>query len=259
MLCFICQSLFNSADALIAHLKKKHYLNTLSTFRCTNCIQSFQNLTSFKRHLNRKHQSHLSFKKDANSDTNEKKTISTSTSESITSPQIVNTVQIINNIQNKSCQSCTQAEFPSLQLLDNIATDNDEQNTFNFEEDYKDFINSVENLLLSWHNNNNFSRKDVYGIADAIKEILLSPLLNIFQKFANQNFKNDLSTYNGFLHVIHKLRNLFNFGSSDYLFTQWLKKTINYNQSKNSQLIKESVEFIAPDLSNIRKIKLQAH
>lgn len=58
MICFKCQRSFLTISFLIAHLKRVHYLNeSNNTYRCVEnkCFQNFQNLSSYKRHLIRKH------------------------------------------------------------------------------------------------------------------------------------------------------------------------------------------------------------
>ena len=57
MYCFVCKSNFYSANLLTEHLKKVHFLGSHSTYRCieNSCSQVFQSLSSFKRHVMRKH------------------------------------------------------------------------------------------------------------------------------------------------------------------------------------------------------------
>lgn len=55
MECFICRKKFGSLQTLILHFKKLHDIRTESFIRCCDCIQSFQGLFRFKRHVNRHH------------------------------------------------------------------------------------------------------------------------------------------------------------------------------------------------------------
>lgn len=57
MRCFICHNDFVTLSLMIRHFKHQHDLKTNSIFRCAEVgySQSFQNLCSFKKHMNRKH------------------------------------------------------------------------------------------------------------------------------------------------------------------------------------------------------------
>ncbi|KAF0717400.1 Uncharacterized protein FWK35_00025683 [Aphis craccivora] len=57
MICFICKQKFSELQALVVHYKCIHLLKSSSTYQCTEqqCIQLFPNLSSFKKHLARKH------------------------------------------------------------------------------------------------------------------------------------------------------------------------------------------------------------
>lgn len=57
MLCYICHRNFQLLTLLIEHFKNEHGLTTNSVFRCyeNDCNRSFQNLSSFKKHMKIKH------------------------------------------------------------------------------------------------------------------------------------------------------------------------------------------------------------
>jgi len=57
MICFICKQQISELQALVVHYKCIHLLKSSSTYQCTEkqCTQLFPNLSSFKKHLARKH------------------------------------------------------------------------------------------------------------------------------------------------------------------------------------------------------------
>ena len=57
MICFICRKNFVSIKVGINHLRKHHNLSQTCTYRCieSSCTQAFQNVSSFKKHILKKH------------------------------------------------------------------------------------------------------------------------------------------------------------------------------------------------------------
>jgi len=61
MKCFVCKNNLENLKSLIIHLKIFHSLHAHSSYKCIedSCSQSFQNLNSFKKHVNTKHLKNL--------------------------------------------------------------------------------------------------------------------------------------------------------------------------------------------------------
>jgi len=57
MICYICKMEVQDLDALVVHYKIIHVLKPNSTYTCCeeSCSQSFNALSSFKRHVLKKH------------------------------------------------------------------------------------------------------------------------------------------------------------------------------------------------------------
>jgi len=57
MICFICKKHLLTFASLISHYKIIHLLGPHSSYTCSenNCTQSFQTLSSFKKHFIKKH------------------------------------------------------------------------------------------------------------------------------------------------------------------------------------------------------------
>lgn len=57
MICYICRINIRDLQALVIHYKIIHLLKPDSGYSCleNSCSQSFQNLSSFKRHVTKKH------------------------------------------------------------------------------------------------------------------------------------------------------------------------------------------------------------
>lgn len=213
MLCFLCQSAFMSLETLAAHFKNQHNLSPNEIFRCCeeSCHQIFSNLSSFKKHAKRKH-------------------FSNSTDMSL------NVKSHLLNIHENSAKvsSPTNSNYennyhdPCINTDDTFQGNNDETSpkpsvpVFDAGSALKDIAKFATEFSLTLHNNNNFSRQDVFEIQDQVKKFLIVPILNVCKSFAISKM-NDDGILNEFCDLISNFRDPFKHISSDYLLFKWLK------------------------------------
>lgn len=190
MECFICRKKFGGLKTLILHFKKLHNIRTESFIRCCNCTQSFQGLFRFKRHVNRHH-------------------INTSNELPQVCENVQNLAPPVHKYSNNSGGAIWDGSQPSCSSVMNEPTlhrrnlelnDADPggkegkflqqsmpQSSFKSAFDLKSFKEkisaSVLRFSLSLHNQNNFSRKDVFFVQSLVTEHIVAPLIDVFQCF----------------------------------------------------------------------------
>lgn len=137
MICFICKAVVNSLHALVAHFKIIHLLKPNSNYTCCEalCSQSFNCLSSFKRHILKKHISQNS-----------------------------NNIILLNNEQHNifnNKDSYENKNSCSNENKDNECVDNVVITTFDFENAVELLYQFTVKFILSLHNSNNFNISDV--------------------------------------------------------------------------------------------------
>ncbi|KAF0764466.1 zinc finger MYM-type protein 1-like [Aphis craccivora] len=182
-------------QALVVHFKIIHLLKSDSAYTCLEnaCSQSFNCLSSFKRHVNKKHiiSDHVF------------QNISTNT----------------NNVDVQISKKIKLNYEPSLNLEEPF---HDElTNNFNFENSTKVLYESTVKFILSLYNNNNFNISDVHYIQSGIKENILKPMAYLLKNVVNKDIKEPilLSTFNRLEKVI---LNPFIYCSTEYRLNKWL-------------------------------------
>lgn len=109
----------------------------------------------------------------------------------------------------------------------------------------------ITKFVLSLHNNNNFSRKDVLGIEESVKTFLIDPLLNTLIAFAACNFLKNTVLYNTFHGLITSFRNPFKFFNTDHLLFKtlqdrnYLEKTEQFIIDKKISVMHKSGSLVA--------------
>lgn len=243
MLCYICKKDFKSICSLVFHFKRSHYLKTNSIFRCceTNCLQIFKNLSSFKKHMMRKH-------------VNEEDIDDKFESQDYNFDETQNDVQNNTKFYASADHSAASliCNYPACTSYDNInetrisemiEIENNSIPEFQMEESLKKMGNSVTEFVLTLHNNNNFSRKDVFKIQKYANKYLIDPLLNIMKSFVNNKLQENSSVHSEFCSLISNCRNPFKFVNTEYLLYKWLKSE-DYIQNVQEFTIDDSVSAI---------------
>ncbi|XP_030757984.1 uncharacterized protein LOC115883721 isoform X1 [Sitophilus oryzae] len=207
MLCFVCKTNHSNLEKLVRHFKCCHNLNSNSTFRCYECGQCFQNLSSFKRHMNRKHlvdEVLVNCTDKGNDDFTINMDIPVTSDNSLLSDSNCPRSVFVDN------------KTPGDKIDEEIQN---EPEQFNFDSLHKKVENAALQFLLSLHNNDNFTRKDVLQIQNIANGYLLEPLLDMFMNFAKCNIQyQNPALYNEMSSLISNCRNPFKAFSSDYLF-----------------------------------------
>lgn len=204
MSCFVCKKEFDHIDILMHHLRKKHDLNSNSTFRCFDkkCSLLFMSSSSYKRHIRRLHVK--AFKP-----TEVEKQI-TPNAEKINESSVL--------IQNEIILDSSLANSASTEI--NCG----KEKVFEKEIAIKKLLESALKWSISLHSNDNFSRKDVYEIQKGSLNFIIKPLLEIFDSFARCKLQSNEVILNEICSVINACTNPFEKCDSDYLLTQCLRK-----------------------------------
>lgn len=199
MMCFVCKCCVENLKSLIIHFKIMHSLNTSSTFKCCedDCSQLFQNLNSFKKHVNTKH------------------------------------ILSINNVPTNQIESDINTVFNSNHLSDHTCTNealtnNTSQSQPNCQPIHFDLVtaiflfykSSVEFSLIL-HNNNSFTRKDVTNIQKNITEKIIKPITVILENIIKTNIRVPMLMLK-FNRVTSIMSDPFKLCSSEYLLNKWL-------------------------------------
>ncbi|XP_024875366.1 uncharacterized protein LOC112456837 [Temnothorax curvispinosus] len=243
MLCYICNKDFKSLCLLICHFKRSHDLKTNSIFRCckSNCLQIFKNLSSFKKHITRKHVNDKDIgnkfesqdcnfddtQNDIQNNTEFDASASHSTASLVSNYPVCTSYDDINETRTSEIIEIENSSIPEFQM----------------EESLKKMVDSVTEFVLTLHNNNNFSRKDVFKIQKYANKCLIDPLLDIMKSFINNKLHANSSVYNEFSSLISNCRNPFKFLNTDYLLYKWLKSE-NYIENVQEFTIDDAISGI---------------
>lgn len=220
MLCFICKINHKDLNSLIDHFKRDHQLTRESTFRCSECRQSFQSLYSFKRNVKHQHSNAegtnvFEAPKTPNNDwcveIDETLNCNAASTSSTTTKNMSYSVPNIKYDLVNTIEMPTDGALP-------------ESHKFDFDLFQKKLITFALKFSLSLHNNDNFSRKDVLEVQEFAIKYLLDPLLDTFMTYARCNFQHkDPSLFNEFCSLVSNFRNPFKSFNSDYLLYKLLK------------------------------------
>lgn len=138
----------------------------------------------------------------------------------------------------------TNKSIPVVKSIENeIEVNNAVKGNLNFEVLFEKMLTCVTKFVLSLHNNNNFSRKDVYAIQKSVNNCLVDPILDTFKSFADEKLETNTLIYNEFVNIISKCRNPFKSMSSDYLLNEYLKKNY-YIEDINEFTISSEISSI---------------
>jgi len=168
MICFICKVVVNNLHALVAHFKIIHLLKPDSTYTCCEafCSQSFNCLSSFKRHILKKYV--------------------TQNSNNIILPPNEQQNNILNNEISNDKNNFSNENNDS-QCVDNIVI-----STFDFENSVELLYQFTVKFILSLHNSNNFNISDVMFIQSEMKENVLKPMASVFKKLVEKEINEPL-------------------------------------------------------------------
>ncbi|KAF0691488.1 C2H2-type domain-containing protein, partial [Aphis craccivora] len=181
-------------DALVVHYKIIHVLKPNSTYTCCeeSCSQSFNALSSFKRHVLKKHICvHVSPNMQQN----------------VQNSEMYNT--LTHNLNNTN--DCEQ---------ENVL--NDPVTIFNFDNEVNLLYESTIKFVLSLYNHNNFNNSDVLFIQAGIKDFILKPMASILKHVKNEI--NDAILLSKFHKFETILLDPFLYCSTEYRLCNWLKQ-----------------------------------
>lgn len=199
MFCSVCEVQAPTLASLVTHYKVKHLLGPFSTYTCkeNNCSQSFQTLSSFKKHVLKKH---------------------------IKTFQNDEMAQYNNNSSIDHQNVITQ----DINIVDNMLTDKlpDEVpqipsgKTFNVDICIQQFHSLAVQFCLNLHNNNNFCRSDVLNIKNDIEEKIIRPITTLLESI--QIEIKDPLIRSQFSAVTLAISDTFKFCKTENLLNNWL-------------------------------------
>lgn len=238
MFCFICKINHKNLDSLTDHFKRDHQLTRKSTFRCSECCQSFQSLYSFKRHIKHQHTVAVNFFEESPTPNND---ICMEIDETLN----CNVSSTSSTTKNMS-YSVPNTKYDDFDDTIETATGGALPESHKFEIDIfqKKLIKFALQFVLSLHNNDNFSRKDVLEVQEFANKYLLDPLLDTFITYARCSFEHeDPSLFNEFCSLVSNFRDPFKSLNSDYLLYKVLK-TDGYVDTLKEVTINHEVKAI---------------
>lgn len=209
MICYICKLSVKDYQPLVINFKIIHMLKPNSTYECCedSCFQSFQSLASFKRHVERKHETCNSQDYAQPSETLNINMVAQSTSNSIASGSFI---EIMND--DELGTTLQSAETP-----------------FNFDDVVNDLYKSTAKFILSLYSNNNFNNSDIAIIQSGVKNNILNPIISIFEQLIEKKTKEPL-----LLNIMLRFKSLildpFKYCATDYGLNNWLKNN-NYKSN----------------------------
>lgn len=184
MICFICGINIGDLQALVIHYKIIHLLKPDSAYSCleNSCTQSFQSLSSFKRHVTKKH------------------LVYNLTSENIHANDLIKN----NSNEIKNNDSAPVAPDINQHLEECINESYEPEVTFNFEKSVKLLYDSTAQFVVSLYNNNNFNRSDVLYIQTGVIENILKPIASILKTVVKKQIVEPvlLSTFDNIVGII---------------------------------------------------------
>jgi len=92
---------------------------------------------------------------------------------------------------------------------------------FDIDRDISSFYESAIEFIVSLHNNNNFTKKDVINVQSGIIQNLISPIVSILKNVIKNEVKEPLSL-SKFNQVVTAITNPFKFCNSEYSLLNWL-------------------------------------
>jgi len=204
MICFICEAVVNSLHALVAHFKIIHLLKSNSTYTCCEafCSQSFNCLSSFKRHVLKKHVS-----QNSNNITllhNEQH-------------DVLNN-EVSEEVSNKNINICLN-ENKNKKCVDNMVV----IKTFDFENAVELLYQSTVKFILCLHNSNNFNISDVTFIQSELKENVLKPMASVFKNLIEKEITEPLQL-SKFLKFETVILDPFIYCGTEHRLNNWLKQ-----------------------------------
>lgn len=201
MFCYICEVHTPTLASLVTHYKVMHLLGPYSTYTCkeNNCSQSFQTLSSFKKHVLKKHIQH--------STNNETEQYLNNNSSLVDNDVIMHGINIENNVSTDDIPD-------DVPLIPN-------QNTFDLNKSIQIFHSLAVQFSLNLHNNNNFCRSDVLNVQNDIEVKIIKPIISLLENIIKNEIKDPL-TLSKFSTVTSAISDPFKFCRTEHFLNVWL-------------------------------------
>jgi len=206
MFCYVCEVQTPTLASLITHYKVMHLLGPFSTYTCkeNNCSQSFQTLSSFKKHVLKKHINILKNNEMVQTNNNSQNNLSL-----VDNDVIIQGINIVNSINNPST-----IEVTDVPLIPN-------QNIFDVHKSIQEFHLLAVQFCLNLHNNNNFCRSDVLNVQNDIEDKIIKPIISLLENIIQNEIKDSL-TLSKFSMVTLAISDPFKFCRTEHFLNNWL-------------------------------------
>lgn len=139
---------------------------------------------------------------------------------------VISQTKTLNNISESVVPNIANDKQASENVIENEYTEytNSQENVLDETSFIKEFLYSVSTFTIFLHNNNNFTRNDVYSIQENVKEFILDPILKLLKNVSENFPKDNTMIYNAIYSFITNCKDAFHYCKSDYQVEQWLKK-----------------------------------
>jgi len=200
MICFICHVNTPTLPSLISHYKIIHLLGPHSSYTCkeNNCLQSFQTLSSFKKHVLVKH------KFENNID----ETVAP------------NEFTIINDSNTFDVEiECSDNNIiPDIPSIIN-ASEISNKNVFDVNKSIEQLHLFAVQFSLSLHSNNNFCRSDITNIQNDIEKKIIKPITSLLEGIIKSEITDHL-ILSKFSKVVSAISDSFKLCKTEYLLNK---------------------------------------
>lgn len=207
MICFICYVNTPTLPSLISHYKIIHLLGPHSSYTCreNNCLQSFQTLSSIKKHVLVRHK------------------FENNTDETVASNDFT-----IDNDGNTFDVEIVCSDNTIIPDIPNIVNESETSESEISNKKIFDINKSIEQLhlfavqfSLSLHNNNNFCRSDVTNIQNDIEEKIIKPITSLLEGIIESVITDHLML-SKFTKVTLAISDSFKLCKTEYLLNKYL-------------------------------------
>jgi len=202
----MCKKHLLTFPSLIAHYKIIHLLGPHSSYTCieNDCTQSFQTLSSFKKHFIKKHNIEIHLDKTELNN------------EILINDNIVSfcDVQMVSNeVSNDETFKKFQnvPKIPAIPVVKEI----------DINKSIEQLHMSAVSFTLSLHNNNNFCRSDVLNIINDIEDKIIKPITSLLEGVTQSEIADPL-VLSKFSKITSAILGSFNLCKTEYLLTKCL-------------------------------------
>lgn len=236
MICFICNDCFKSSAQLIIHLKIFHNLTKDSEYECIKCNKKFQNLHSFRRHINN-HDIQTATIQNEMPDRSSFSRCSTISDETRPDTLPVQSTVTTNSYTDSDviiAENTIEGIMDLEPTIENPEVDGNNEFFSKMSSLIKILNESAIKFSLEMHNRSNFNRKDVVFIQEMIINNIVAPIISTVRLLNESVIKNAIKKPD-IENVLKSISDPFSLCKTEYRLTSWLK---------SQDLLENPIDFI---------------